>query len=496
MPRTRQHHAAPAVREDGILILGAGPAGMACAMELTKAGKTATLIERDTTVGGLAQTLVFQEGDLTFRTDIGPHRFFSKNKYLYDFIEGLLKERWIQVPRTTRQLIEGKYYDYPIKALQAFKNIGLLRALRMVLSYLQAIYTYRLRKKPIENFEDYIVANFGKALGSFNMLNYTEKIWGIPCTQIHADWAAQRIKGLSLRTALMNALFKKKSAQGPKTLVDTFYYPQFGAGLVYETIAEKITEAGSTILFEHVPTKIHHTAGRITAVDVVHGGVLTTYRPKHLVSSIPITLFLSELDPAPPEEVMQAARGLSWRGQVYLFITLDRPSVTNDNWIYIPDRDIPMGRLSEMRNFSKDMAPEGKTSLFVEYFVHEGDRIWNLSEDELFEVTMRDVERLKLFSRSEVRHYYRIRRSHVYPVYDLAYPERLATIKAYLDRLENLSYIGRPGRFKYNNQDHSLEMGIAAAWGILEHTRPDFDHIGAEQEYFEEGRLKTNTSSV
>jgi protoporphyrinogen oxidase len=463
-------------------------------MELTKAGKTATVIERDTKVGGLAQTLVFKEGDLTFRTDIGPHRFFSKNKYLYDFIEGLLHEKWIQVPRQTRQLIEGKYYDYPIRALQAFKNIGPFRAARMVLSYLHALYVYRLCKKPIHNFEDYIVANFGKELGDFNMLNYTEKIWGLPCSKLHADWARQRIKGLSLRTAVINALFKKQVRNGPKTLVDTFYYPQFGAGLVYETIADKITQAGSTLLFNHMPTKVRHEGGRITAVEVTNGTETFTHHPEYLVSSIPITMFLSQLDPAPPREVLDAASALSWRGQVYLFITLDRPSITNDNWIYIPDRDIPMGRLSEMRNFSKDMAPEGKTSMFVEYFVNQGDAVWNMSEDDLFELTMRDVERLKLFSRREVRKYYQIKRPYVYPVYDLAYPEHLKIIKAYLDTLENLYYIGRPGRFKYNNQDHSLEMGIAAAKGILAHARPNFDHIGAESEYFEEGELKASAS--
>lgn len=186
-------------KKENIIIIGAGPAGMACAMELSKEGKTSILIEKDKKVGGLAKTLTFKEGSLVFKTDIGPHRFFSKNPYLYEFIENLIKEKWIKVPRLTRQYIGGKFYDYPIKAGQAFKNIGLLKSFKIILDYTKSLISFKLLNKKIVNFEDYVVANFGRSLAELNMINYTEKIWGISCKNIHPDWAKQRIKGLNLK---------------------------------------------------------------------------------------------------------------------------------------------------------------------------------------------------------------------------------------------------------------------------------------------------------
>ncbi len=483
----------PMETKGGILIVGAGPAGMATAMELTKAGKTATIIERDERVGGLAQTLEFKEGNLTFRTDIGPHRFFSKNPYLYEFIENLINEKWITVKRQTRQFIDGKFYDYPINPTQALKNIGLVRAAGMMFSYALARIEYGLLYHPKTTFEDYIVANFGYALGSFNMLNYTEKIWGVPCSTLHPDWAAQRIKGLSIR-AIVVSLVKKALGLGkrdePKSLVDTFYYPQFGTGLIYETIAARVKEKGSDIRLNTEPRVIRHENGRITSLDLKGPEGLYRMEPEALVSSIPLTRFLDLLEPAPPSEVREAASKLRWRDQTYLFVTLDKERITGDQWIYFPDTKVPFGRVAEMKNFSDDMNPPGKTSWFIEFFVTRGDELWNTDKDRLFELAMPHIEKAGFFTRKDVRSYYKLERAHVYPIYDLEYPERLATVKRWLDTFENLHYIGRPGRFRYNNQDHSLEMGIAAAEGILKHVKPDFDAIGAEKEYYEKGKLR------
>jgi protoporphyrinogen oxidase len=471
-----------------ILILGAGPAGMACAMELFKANKKATIIEKDDAIGGLAKTLSFKEGEYEFRTDIGPHRFFSKNPYLYEFIENLLNEKWIKVNRKTRQLINGKFYDYPIKPFQAFKNIGPFNSLFMGLSYLQGILKFRILKKEIISFEDYIVSNFGKSLGDFNMLNYTEKIWGTSCKDLHPDWAKQRIKGLNLTNAVLSAMKKDKSK--PKTLVDQFYYPEFGTGLIYETIAEEIKNKGFDINLNSYPTSIKHKDGKITLIEYLSKNKTKRLNPKFLVSSIPITELLSLLNPKPPKDVMDALSNLKWRAQCYLFITLDKKSITDDNWIYFPDIKIPFGRVAEMKNFSKKMSPEDKTSMFIEFFVTEGDKVWNMSKEELLELSIPYFEKLKLFKKEEIRNSYLLKRKNVYPVYDLDYIENLRVIKEYLDKFENLYYIGRPGRFKYNNQDHSLEMGIAAAKGIIENKRPDFDAIGSEDEYFEKGEFK------
>ncbi|OGH79001.1 MAG: hypothetical protein A3G08_03420 [Candidatus Magasanikbacteria bacterium RIFCSPLOWO2_12_FULL_47_9b] len=472
-----------------IVILGAGPAGMAAAMTLSDAGKNAIVIEKDTQVGGLAKTLLFQEGDDLFRTDIGPHRFFSKNPFLYQFVENILHEQWVEVPRQTRQYIDGKFYAYPIIPLQALKNIGPLRACGMGFSYLKGAAEFGLFKKPIRTFEDYIIRHFGKKLGSFNMLNYTEKIWGIPCAAIHPDWAKQRIKGLNVRSALKNA-FKKNNKKQPKSLVDSFFYPQYGTGLIYETIQKKIETRGSTVYTKSTPAQIRHKNGTITEViiETDRGGSMTV-SPAHLVNSIPIQQFISLLHPAAPEEIQHAANQLKWRSQVYLFITFNKPSIMRDNWIYFPDTHIPFGRISEMKNFSADMSPQDKTSLFIEFFVTKGNTLWNMENNALFSLTMDHLEKIGICSRTDVRAYYTFKKSHVYPVYDLTYKTHLETVTSYLDSLTNLYTIGRPGRFKYTNQDHSLEMGIAAAKSILENKKYDLEHAGSEDDYFESGTL-------
>jgi protoporphyrinogen oxidase len=473
-----------------ILILGAGPAGLACAMELSRKGRRPTLVEKDDQVGGLAKTLTIREGEDVFLTDIGPHRFFSKNKYLYDFIEDLLHEEWRKVPRLTRQYIGGKFFDYPINAGQVFRNIGLWKSLRIGVDYFLALLKYRVFRAPMRTFEDYVVANFGRTLAEFSMINYTEKIWGIPCATIHPDWAKQRIKGLNLLSVAKNALWPKgKGVDSPKSLVDEFYYPQFGTGRIYQRIAERLREAGTEIHTGSRPVAVRHDGRRVTEVDVETPDGVRTFKPGTLVESVPITHFLELLDPPPPGDVLEAARGLRWRAQVYLFLTLDKEHVTKDNWIYFPNTEIPFGRTSEMKNFSADMCPPGKTSFFIEFFTFEGDAVWKMDKQQLLELVLPYFERFGFFTRNDIRQSYLIRRSHVYPVYDMEYPGRLERVKAWLNRLENLIYIGRPGRFKYTNQDHSLEFGIVASRMILEGRKYDLDAIGGDNEYFEKGPI-------
>lgn len=473
--------------KDKILIIGAGPAGLACAMELCRSGESATIIERDAKIGGLAKTLTFTEGEDVFHTDVGPHRFFSKNEYLYAFIEDLLHDEWRKVPRVTRQYIEGKFYDYPVAPLQVLKNIGLMKAMKMAAGYAHALLQFGLLRKEVVNFEDYVVSNFGRTLAEFSMINYTEKIWGIPASTIHPDWARQRIQGLSLISVVKNALRPSKS--GPKSLVDEFFYPRMGTGQIYEQIGTRLQEVGSTIQCNSHPTAIRHDGKRILEIDLSVNGEQQTVRPEWVVESVPITHFLSLLDPPPPPEVMQACNALQWRSQVYLFLTLDKPQVTTDNWIYFPNKDIPFGRVSEMKNFSDYMSPPDKTSLFIEFFAFETDAVWSMSKEELVELVLPYFEDFGFFTREELRESYVFKRSYVYPVYDMDYPGNLEILKAYLDQLENLYYIGRPGRFKYTNQDHSLEMGIVTGQNLLNGKRSDLDSIGAENEYFESGRI-------
>lgn len=475
--------------EPETLILGAGPAGLACAMELSRKGKPSVVIEKDAQIGGLAKTLRIPVGDQEFLTDIGPHRFFSKNQYLYDFIEDLLDEEWRLVPRQTRQFIDGKFYDYPVKAMQTFKNLGPLRSARILFDYFAARITYGVFGKKLETFEDYVVSNFGRSLAEFSMINYSEKIWGIPAAEIHPDWARQRISGLNLWSVFKKAI-GLGGGKGPKSLVDQFYYPQFGTGRIYEEIGKHLVQEGGEIHTASEPVKVRHEGGRITEVDVkAPDGSVRTYRPDNLVESVPLTRFLHLLDPLPPSAVLEAAAGLRWRAQVYLFLTLNKESITPDNWIYFPNKDIPFGRTSEMKNFSKDMCPAGKTSFFVEFFAFEEEAIYSMTKEEVFELSMPYFEKWGFFSRDEVESIHLIKRPNVYPVYDLEYDTRLGKVRDWLDAIENLIYIGRPGRFRYTNQDHSLEMGILASRMILEGRKYDLDTIGAENEYFEKGPI-------
>ncbi len=474
------------------LIIGAGPAGMACAMELSKQNKDFIIIDKQSAVGGLSKTYTYNENGLIFRTDNGPHRFFSKNKYLYEFIEDLLKEKWIVVNRQTRQFIDGKFYNYPVDFLQALKNIGLLRSFKMGIDYLVSKIVYGVFKKKIKNFEDYVLANFGRGLGEFNMINYTEKIWGISAKDIHPDWAGQRIKGLSLTSLVKDALTRLvggKQKNKPKSLVDTFYYPQFGTGLVYETIAERLRKAGYQILLNTEPLEFFHKDNRFEKVIVNSKEGKIEIEFTNLVESIPLTTFVTLMKPKPDQLVLDSIKNLKHRSQVYVFMTLNKDSITKDQWIYFPNKDVPIARISEMKNFSKEMSPEGKTSMFVEFFCTEGDEIWKMSDSRLFDLTIKYFESINFFTKNDVRKYYVIRQKDVYPVYDINYKTYLSKVKTYLNDFENLYYIGRPGRFRYNNQDHSLEMGMMAAKSIIDGVKYDIESVGEEKEYFEKGSV-------
>jgi protoporphyrinogen oxidase len=464
-----------------VLIMGAGPAGLAAAFELRKAGREFTVLEKEESVGGIGKTLEYGE----FKTDVGPHRFFSQNKYLYDMIGDLLGEHWVKVERLTRFYIGGKFFLYPIQLKNALLNVGPYKAFRIVLDYSAE----RLKKifvKPAEmprSFEEQVVSDFGKTLADLNMLNYTEKIWGIPCNQISTDWAKQRIKGLSIRAVLKNAITK---SGGPKTLVDQFYYPDDGSGMIYEAMKKRSLSFGE-FKASTQPAVILHDGGAIIKV-VDDKGV--SYSPKEVLSSIPITALLKLMKPKPPKEVFAAAEKLKFRSHVSLFVTLNRESVFPDQWIYFPDGWIPFGRIMEPKNFSRKLSPRGKTSLFIEFFCWKGDSVWNAKSDELLELALPWLEKTNFIKRRDIIEHFAHRLEYAYPVYDINYKENLTVVKGYLDEIKNLQLVGRAGAFKYNNQDHALEMGILAARNIIEGRRYNLDEVGSEQEYFERGYVK------
>lgn len=474
------------MKKEDILILGAGPAGMAAAFELHKANKSFTIIEKNGKVGGLSRT--FQYGE--YRTDVGPHRFFSQNIYLYDFIQDLLKEHWIKVDRTTRFYINGKFFLYPINIKNALLNVGFYKASRILIDYIYEKIKNKLIKKNLRSFEDYIVSDFGRTLAELNMLNYTEKIWGLPCSEISPDWSKQRIQGLSLMAVIKKAF--TKSEAGPKTLVEQFYYPDTGTELIYDKIEEKIQSQERCVIKKNsYPSRIIHNNGEITEVIVSNmDGSDQTYIPEFVISSIPITELIKLLEPKAPENVLQACENLKFRSHVSLFITINKPSIFPDQWIYLPDKEIPFGRIMEPKNFSKKMSPPDKTSLLLEFFCWENDKIWNASKEDLLELSSGWLEKVGFVKREDIISSFLHKEKYAYPVYDLDYKEHLDTIKKYLNKIKNLQCIGRAGSFKYNNQDHALEMGILAAWSIIEKKQYNIDEVGAEQQYFERGYVR------
>jgi protoporphyrinogen oxidase len=319
------------------------------------------------------------------------------------------------------------------------------------------------------------------------MINYTEKIWGLPCSEISPDWSKQRIKGLSMMEMIKKAFLKSKD--GPKTLIDQFYYPDSGTSLIYEKIKERISGNG-VIRLNSCPVKITHLDDRIAEVITDIAGDKQTVKPEYVISSIPITELINLLQPKAPWEVLKSVGNLKFRSHVSLFMTINKPSVFADQWLYFPDKEIPFGRIMEPKNFSKKMAPKDKTSLLVEFFCWENDKIWNVDTEQLFELCIEWLEKLGFISKKEVIECFIHKEKYAYPLYDLEYKEHFGKIKDYLMQFKNLQIIGRAGSFRYNNQDHALEMGIMAARSIIEGKQYNIEEIGAEQEYFERGYIK------
>lgn len=447
------------------MIIGAGPAGMTAAFELHRHGRAFTLLEKNTAVGGLARTL--EHG--VFRTDLGPHRFFSDDHDLYGLIEGLLGDRWAPGNRLSRFYARGKLYDFPrIKGGLAVAGPAL--ASRLVLDFgLARIWNATGRKAP-ETFEELAIARFGRSLADLYILGFTEKFWGLPCSQISPDWAQERIYDISIRQMIKKRL--SASSVSSRNLAARFYYPDTGIGLIFERMRELVSGDGPCIMTESYPVQIRHDGSRIREVDARVGPREQTFTPDHVLSSVPITEFLQMMDPAPPREVLEAAGNLRFRSHVSLFITLDRPSVFPDNWMYFPDREVPFARVMEPGNFSRKMAPDGKTSLLIEFFCQYGDELWNSGDRELFELSVTWLERVGFIKKSEVSDYRIINKErYAYPVYDTGYRHNKKTILDYLDRFDNLQLISRCGSFTYNNMDSAMGTGMSAARNIIDDKR-------------------------
>jgi protoporphyrinogen oxidase len=444
------------------IILGGGLTGLSAGYMLARAGRTVSVFERDSIVGGISQT-VEHHG---FRFDLGPHRFFTKEERIEAFVRELMGDELIVVPRKTEIFIRGKYFDYPLEPVNAVFGMGVFMTLRILLDYGVERVKRLVREPEAVSLEDWVVAHFGRTLFDIYFKQYSEKVWGIGCGSISAEWVARRIRGLSLSKAVMNAFFKSRSRDVP-SLVSQFMYPRLGIGRIAERLGEEIERSGGIISTETSVERINHNGTRAGSVVVRSRDGLHMEYGADFISSIPITKLIDLLDPTPPPDVLAARASLKFRDLVVVAVLIDRPRVTNQTWIYIPEENIPIGRIHEPTNWSAQMAPEGKTLLITEFFCFEGDAVWSQPDDRLAAIAVDSLERLGYIRGHEVIENIVKRVPKAYPLFDIGYRKHLEVVYDYLARFENLRIAGRAGMFKYYNMDHAIGSGITSAEAIL-----------------------------
>jgi len=467
-----------------VVIIGAGPAGLSAGYELCNSKKKVLVLEKKYQVGGLAETKVF--GD--YRYDIGPHRFFTKNEEVYNLFIKMLGDDAVKVNRKTRILFKNSYFDYPLSPVNALFGLGIFESIQIGFSYIFARIKSYLRLSRIENFEDWVVDKFGRKLFNNFFKNYTEKVWGIDCKLIGKDWAAQRIKGLSLSTAIKFAIFPN-SKKRPKTLIDVFYYPRLGAGMLWEKFEEYLNANGVPVVKNSFVTHVQEMEDKqvLTYLEKNQEKIISA---DHILFSNPLLDFIKFYQTTVPEEVISAAKNLEYRNHISVHITVDK-KLFDDNWIYIHSPTLKMARIADFTNFSTEMSKEDEYPLTLEYFCFEEDEIWTQDNSEIIAFGLKELKSI-FNEKFTVIHSDVSRNSKAYPVIKTGYEKDINIIKNWLSTKENLTAIGRSGMFKYNNQDHAMATGIYAVRNLLGEGNYDPWVVNVDGEYHEEV-LKTNT---
>ena len=465
---------------DPVVVIGAGPAGLTAAYEIVKRGGKVEVFEGDAVVGGISRTVEIDG----WRFDIGGHRFFTKVAAVENLWHEILPdEDFLLRPRMSRIFYDGKYYDYPLRASNALKNIGPIEAVRAVLSYVWA----RVRPpKDQTNYEGWLVSRFGWRLYRRFFKTYTEKVWGVEVKQMPADWAAQRVKGLSLSNAIWNAITPRRKQTKITSLIEEFQYPKFGPGMMWEKCAELVTAGGGQVHLQSRVVGISRDAKGATSVSVQDSsGEVRQVSASHVISTMPMAKLVDTFEPALPADVVTAGHELTYRDFLTVALVIPEELAFPDNWIYIHAAEVKVGRIQNFGSWSPFMVKEGRTCLGLEYFVFEGDELWNASDEELIARGKAELEWLGLVNAGDVEMGFVFRMPKAYPYYDYTYQSNVKTISDYLkSSVPNVHLIGRNGMHKYNNQDHSMLTAMLTVENIYG-AQHDVWSVNVEEEYHE-----------
>ena len=467
-------------RSLGTAILGGGPAGLTAAYMLGRRGRPGAVFEADGTVGGIAKTIEFNG----YRFDLGGHRFFTKLGPIQRLWEEMLDGDFLTRPRLSRIYYNGKYFSYPISAKDVVGRLGLFESTRCAFSYLWAA---RHRKSDVETFEEWVTTRFGRRLYDAFFRSYTEKVWGIPGSEIRSLWAAQRIKNFSLGKAMLSVLGLRR--EHVTTLIEEFRYPRLGPGQMWEAFAARAEKAGIEIHLNHRSVAVKHSEGRARSVAVRQNGDVFEFPVDSVISSIPLGQLVLSLDPPPPPHVAEAAKKLRYRDLALVALMTSESEPFPDNWIYLHDPETRAGRVQNYGAWSPDMVRPGTTCLGVEYFCFQGDDIWEMTDVEAVALATEELARIGLIDPSKVIDGVKVLVPQAYPMYDANFEEAVATLRSYLGGFQNLQTCGRNGLHRYNNQDHSMWTAMLATLNILDGADHDVWSVNTEADYIEEGEL-------
>ncbi len=467
-----------------VVVLGGGLAGLACAYELAKAGAEVTVLEREHHAGGMASSFTEESDGEYWSYDFGPHRFHTHDEALIAHVKEILDGNHRQAERLSRIVLFNRFFDYPLQTANVLRNLPPLVLIRAFLDYFWVRFTERLglSHHSDENFEGWVTKRFGRTLYDLFFGRYTGKTWKMPPEQISGDWASQRISQLSLGDAVRKTLFRPREA--PRSLVTSFIYPRRGGiGEIARGYVRALEAMGATVIFGAPVTRVHREGDRVTSVGY-GGDTPGSVDGDEFVSTIPITVLARAVRPGAPEHVGKAIASLKYVSIIFIYLKLAKPQVSPDSWLYLPEDDLTIHRISEFKNFSPECAPPDKTMVCAEITCRIGDEHWRASEEELIATATRDLAKIGFITGEEVLGAFVKKIPHAYPVYDLEYKEHLTPVLDFVHTLQNVKTGGRQGLFRYNNMDQSIEMGRKMAWTLVSEQDAGHEAVATESEYF------------